>query len=310
MASDYLLRATSTDGSVRALVATTTNLVAEAQRRHDTSATATAALGRALTAAGLFAATLKEGESITLRFVGDGPLGGIITEADHAGNIRGYVQEPHADLPTRADGKLDVGGIVGSNGFVHVTRDLHMREPYTSSAPLVSGEIALDLSNYFLVSEQTPSAVSLGVLVERDLSVRAAGGFFLQALPGAAEDVIRGLETNVDLIPSISGAIDQGMTPEGILKLALAGIEYQILARQEIQYRCRCDRDRVERALISVGERDLREMAEENKPIEMTCHFCGQRYEFSPSELRALLSQATAPQGENHLHSPGNEGRM
>lgn len=303
MASDYLLRATSKDGSIRALVATTTNLVAEAQRRHDTAATATAALGRALTAAGLFAATLKDGESITLRFIGDGPIGGIITEADHAGNIRGYVQEPHADLPARPDGKLDVGGVVGSNGYVHVTRDLRMREPYTSSAALVSGEIAVDLSNYFLVSEQTPSAVSLGVLVERDLTVRAAGGFFLQALPGAAEDVIRGLEANVGLMPSISAAIDQGMTPEGILRLALAGIDYEIIGRQELRYHCRCDRDRVERALISVGERDLREMADDDRPVEMTCHFCGQRYEFSPDELRQLLARATPPDGEKHLHS-------
>lgn len=310
MASDYLLRATSADGSVRALVATTTDLVEQARRRHGTSATATAALGRALTAAGLFAATLKDGESITLRFIGDGPLGGIITEADHAGNVRGYVHEPHADLPTRSDGKLDVGGLVGQNGFVHVTRDLHMREPYTSSAPLVSGEIAMDISNYFVVSEQTPSAVALGVLVDRDLHVRAAGGFFLQALPGAAEDVVRGLEANVGLIPSISEAIDQGMTPEGILRLALTGIDYQILARQDIRYHCRCDRDRVERALISLGARDLAELIADDKPVEMTCHFCGQRYEFAPEELKVLLSRVSEPGGESPLHSPGSEGRM
>lgn len=293
MASDYLIRAAARDGSVRALVATTTYLVDEAHRRHDTSATATAALGRTLTAAALFAANLKDGESVTLRIVGDGPIGGIIAEADHAGNVRGYVQVPHADLPPRPDGKLDVGGLVGRNGFVHVTRDLHMREPYTSSAPLVSGEIALDISNYFVVSEQTPSAVALGVLVKTDLSVLAAGGFFLQAMPGAPEETVRALEANVALIPSISEAIERGMTPEGILALAMTGIPYDLLARQELAYSCRCDRERVERALISMGARELEAMIAEGKPVELTCHFCGARYEFQPQEIEGLLRLAS-----------------
>lgn len=300
MASDYLIRAAARDGSVRAFVASTTDLVNEARRRHDTSATATAALGRTLTAAALFAANLKDGESVTLRIVGDGPLGGIIAEADHAGNVRGYVQVPHADLPSRPDGKLDVGGLVGRNGFVHVTRDLRMREPYTSSAPLVSGEIALDISNYFVVSEQTPSAVALGVLVNTDLSVLAAGGFFLQAMPGAPEETIKALESNVALIPSVSEAIERGITPEGILAVAMSGIPYDVLARQELAYRCRCDRERVERALISMGARELREMASGGQPVELTCHFCGTRYEFQQQEIERLLRQASGEEPSIH----------
>lgn len=300
MASDYLIRAAARDGSVRAFVASTTDLVNEARRRHDTSATATAALGRTLTAAALFAANLKDGESVTLRIVGDGPLGGIIAEADHAGNVRGYVQVPHADLPSRPDGKLDVGGLVGRNGFVHVTRDLRMREPYTSSAPLVSGEIALDISNYFVVSEQTPSAVALGVLVNTDLSVLAAGGFFLQAMPGAPEETIKALESNVALIPSVSEAIERGITPEGILAVAMSGIPYDVLARQELAYRCRCDRERVERALISMGARELREMASGGQPVELTCHFCGTRYEFQQQEIERLLRQASGEEPPIH----------
>jgi len=300
MGSDYLIRAAARDGSVRALVATTTQLVSEARRRHDTSATATAALGRTLTGAALFAATLKDGESVTLRIVGDGPLGGIIAEADHAGNVRGYVQVPHADLPSRPDGKLDVGGLVGRNGFIHVTRDLRMREPYTSSAPLVSGEIALDISNYFVVSEQTPSAVALGVLVNTDLSVLAAGGFFLQAMPGAPDDTIKALESNVALIPSVSQAIERGMTPEGILAVAMTGIPYDVLARQELAYRCRCDRERVERALISMGARELREMASGGRPVELTCHFCGTSYVFQQQEIERLLRQALGEEPPVH----------
>lgn len=292
MGSDYLIRAAARDGSVRAFVATTTQLVNEAYRRHNTSATATAALGRTLTAAALFAANLKDGESVTVRIVGDGPLGGIIAEADYAGNVRGYVQVPHADLPSRPDGKLDVGGLVGRNGFIHVTRDLRMREPYTSSAPLVSGEIALDISNYFSISEQTPSAVALGVLVNTDLSVLAAGGFFLQAMPGAPEEIAQTLEGNLALIPSVSAAIERGATPEDILALAMTGIPYEILARQELAYRCRCDRERVERVLISMGARELKEMIAEHKPVELTCHFCGTRYEFQPREIEDLLKVA------------------
>lgn len=289
---DYLLRAASKDGSVRAFVATTTALAEEAHRRHDTSATASAALGRTLTAALLFGATLKDDdESVTLRVIGDGPLGGIIAQADARGRVRGYVHEPHADLPARPDGKLDVRGIVGSEGFLHVTRDLTLGQPYTSSAPLVSGEIAEDVSNYFLVSEQTPSVVALGVLVDTDLTVRAAGGFFLQALPGASEATLSALEANIGLLPSVSAAIDSGLTPEGILKLAFAGIDYEILARQELSFACQCDRERVTRALISLGATELQELAAASEPIELNCHFCGERYTFSPDEVASLLAQ-------------------
>lgn len=293
MRTDYLLRATSTDGSLRVLVATTTALCAEAQARHDTSATASAALGRTLTAAALFASMLKEGEAVTLRIIGDGAIGGIVADADAAGNVRGYVQEPHADLPPRPNGKLNVGGVVGSKGHIHVTRDLKMRAPYTGSAPLVSGEIAEDVSNYLLVSEQTPSVVALGVLVERDLSVRAAGGFILQALPGATDETLKAVEANVALLPNISGAIDEGITPEGILRLVLSGIEYDILARQPLRFHCPCDRARVERALISLGKADLAEMADADHPVNLKCHFCGEQYEFQPAEVQALMAKAT-----------------
>lgn len=282
---------------MRAFVATTTDLVQEAHVRHDTSATASAALGRTLTATLLLGATLKEGESVTVRVMGDGPIGGIISEADPAGHVRGYAQEPHADLPARPDGKLDVSGIVGLDGFIHVTRDLLMGQPYTGSAPLVSGEIAEDVSNYFLVSEQTPSAVALGVLVDTDLTVRAAGGFFLQAMPGAPAETLSALEENIGLLPSVSAAIDSGLTPEGILKLAFTGIEYDILGRTDLSFACRCDRERVIRALVSLGPAELQEIAAEDKPVELVCHFCGERYTFTPAEVTALIEPKS-----DHLH--------
>lgn len=282
---------------MRAFVATTTDLVQEAHVRHDTSATTSAALGRTLTATLLLGATLKEGESVTVRVMGDGPIGGIISEADPAGHVRGYAQEPHADLPARPDGKLDVSGIVGRDGFIHVTRDLLMGQPYTGSAPLVSGEIAEDVSNYFLVSEQTPSAVALGVLVDTDLTVRAAGGFFLQAMPGAPAETLSALEENIGLLPSVSAAIDSGLTPEGILKLAFTGIEYDILGRTDLSFACRCDRERVIRALVSLGPAELQEIAAEDKPVELVCHFCGERYTFTPAEVTALIEPKS-----DHLH--------
>lgn len=289
---DYLVRAVVGDGLVRALACRTTHLVDEARRRHDTWPTATAALGRVLTATALLAAQLKDDATVTVRVAGSGPLGAVLATGEAGGAVRGYVRNPHVDLPLRSDGKLDVGGAVGLPGFLHITRDLGLGTPYTGSVPLVSGEIGDDITAFLVHSDQTPSVVGLGVLVNPAGDVRAAGGFMLQLLPGHPEGWARRLEENLQSLQGISRLIDAGLTPEAMVERGLAGLAPRILQRQALAFRCRCDRQRVERALISLGAEELETMLREDGGAELRCHFCGATYHVSGGELEALVAAA------------------
>jgi molecular chaperone Hsp33 len=287
---DKLLLATVAGGSARIVVAVTTQLVNEAQKRHDTYPVATAALGRTLTAGLLLATNLKGDDTLTLRVFGDGPLGGVIVSADSRSAVRGYVQEPHTHLPSTPVGKLDVGGAVGK-GFLYVTRDLGFGDPYTGSVELVSGEIAEDIAQYLTVSEQTPSAVSLGVLVESDNSVIAAGGFLLQMMPGAADETIEVLEKNVSLMPPISNLVSSEKGPKEVLDLLTVGLPVIIHEERPVRYECKCSKERLERVLINLGLEELRDIIDTQGKAELTCHFCAEQYEFNRAELEALIEQ-------------------
>lgn len=288
--ADYLVRATVKDGAIRAFACTTTHLCDEARRRHATAPTATAALGRTLTGVALLGATLKDRQSLTIRVVGDGPLGGIVADGDEQGRVRGYVQRPDVDLEL-VGGKLDVGGAVGRTGHLHVTRDYGLKEMYTGTSELVSGEIAEDLTDYLTRSEQVPSAVSLGVLVNPEGSVRAAGGFMLQLLPGASDAEAAILEENLQAMGAVSRAIDAGETPEGILAAMLDGFAYTILGQQELRFACRCSEQRALDMLATLSAADLEEMLREDGGAEMVCHFCGEVYRLGEAALVGLLNQ-------------------
>ncbi|HEV2359037.1 MAG TPA: Hsp33 family molecular chaperone HslO [bacterium] len=287
---DYMVRATVAGERVRALATVTTETVEDARIRHATSATATAALGRSLTAAALLSAGLKDGQLVTLRVLGDGPAGGIITQADAAGRVRGYVMNPQADLPATPARKLDVGGLVGRKGTLHVTRDLGMRTPYYGSAPLVSGEIAEDLAAYFARSEQVPSAVALGVLVGRDLRVLAAGGLCVQALPGADPDVVAQVESRLRSLPPITDLVAAGQTPEQLMTAALDGLTSDGLATGPVTFTCQCNRQRVEEMLSVLGVDELESLLAQEGQAEVTCRFCGDRYVLNGDEMRALIT--------------------
>ncbi|MDA8236083.1 MAG: Hsp33 family molecular chaperone HslO [Clostridia bacterium] len=289
---DYLIRATAADGSIRAFAATTTNLVEEARRRHDTFPTATAALGRTLTAGLIMGATLKGDDTLTLRIFGNGPLGGIITQADARGKVRGYVQEPHTHLPSNAQGKLDVGGAVGKEGFVYVTRDIGLKEPYTGSVPLVSGEIGEDLAHYYVASEQIPTVVALGVLVDTDNHVLAAGGYIIQLMPGADEEVIFQLEQNLKEAAPVSALVELGYTPEKILEEVLKGFDLKVLEKKNVSFTCTCTKEGLEKVLISLGVDELEDMIREQGGAELICHFCSDKFEFDRAELEKLIQEA------------------
>lgn len=293
--ADYLVRATSEDGNIRALAAVTTEIAEEARRRHDTSPTATAALGRTVTATALLGATLKDEQSITVRIIGDGPIGGIIADGDSSGRVRGYVKVPQADLPLNPQGKLDVGGVVGREGYIYVTRDLGFGQPYTGSAPLVSGEIAEDVTNYLYLSEQVPSATALGVLVGRAGAVQAAGGYLLQLLPQADEETKAELERNLGLLGAVSAALDAGLTPEDILGRVLKGVPYHILETRPLRFECTCSQERVVGLVASLGADEVRSMLHEDQGAELRCHFCSQVYHLSTQELEQVLERLEHP---------------
>lgn len=285
------------DGCVLAFAARTTALCEDARRRHGTQPTATAALGRSLTGAALLGMSLKDGQSVTLRIMGDGPLGGVIAEARDGGRVRGYARNPDVDLPLRADGKLDVGGAVGSSGVLYVTRDLGLERPYTGSSALVSGEIGADLTAYLARAEQVPSLVSLGVLVGRDRSVRSSGGLILQILPGAGraeeqDDLAARLEENVRRLGPVSAAVDAGAGPAELVAAALGDLSPRVIAEEPLRFACGCNRERLREVLISLGPTELRAMIEEDGEAEAVCHFCGDRYRFDRHELEELLAAA------------------
>ena len=284
-----IVRCISKDVSVFATAVDATDLAARAEQIHKTSAVVTAALGRLLSAASMMGYLLKGKEdSVTLRVKGDGPVGTVIAAADSSGNVRGYVGNPVVELPLNEKGKLDVGGAVGKNGALYVMKDLGLKEPYIGSVPLISGELAEEVTSYYAASEQIPTVCSLGVLVNPDLTVRAAGGFLVQLLPFAPEETIEKVEQAIAAIPPVTKLLDGGASPEDICHRALAGFEVDLLDEALVEYRCDCSREKVLRALVSLGEDELREMAEE-KDWEVTCHFCDAVYRFSGDELRALI---------------------
>ena len=288
-----VVRCITEEGSIIMMAADTTDIVNKAESIHKTSAVTTAALGRLLTAASLMGQSLKgENNSISLQIKGDGPAGTVMAVSDYHGNVRGYVDNPIVELPLNKKGKLDVGGAVGRNGNLYVVKDLGLKEPYVGQTPLVSGEIAEDITSYFALSEQIPTVCSLGVLVNPDLSVKAAGGFIIQLLPSAVEEDIVFVENAVKGLESVSSMIDRGMTPEQICRFVLKVRNVDVLDESESEYKCNCSRQRIERALISTGEKTLKELAEEGKREEVCCHFCDKKYYFEKEDFERLLKQS------------------
>ncbi len=288
-----LIRAISENGGVVFYAVDSTDIAREAERIHKTSAVTSAALGRLLTAAAMMGTMLKSKDnSLTLRVKGGGPAGTVLAIADGQGNVRGSVEHPVVEIASRPDGKLDVGGAVGRDGTLSVVKDLGLKEPYVGQVPLVSGEIAEDITAYYAVSEQTPTVCALGVLVDRDLSVLTAGGYLIQLLPGAQEAEIARLEQNIAGMASVTRLLRDGVSLEEMMARAMDGFAPQILDEREVRYRCDCSRARVERALISLGRQELAEMAAEGKPVEVCCQFCDKKYHVDAAALLAGLDAA------------------
>ena len=289
--TDYIVRATAAGGQIRAFAATTRGLVEEARGRHGTSPVATAALGRLLTAGVMMGSMMKnDTDVLTLQISGDGPLGGITVTADSQGNVKGYVQDPDVMLPPK-NGKLDVGGAVGI-GLLTVIKDMGLKEPYSGQTILVTSEIAEDLTYYFANSEQVPSSVGLGVLMEKDNTVKCAGGFIVQLMPFAEERVISRLEENVGKITSVTKLLEEGYTPQRLLEELTEGLDLEITDTMPARFYCNCSKERVERAVASIGEKDIREMIGEGKDIEVKCHFCNTAYTSSVEELKSILERS------------------
>lgn len=290
--SDYIIRATAADGQIRAFAATTKELVEFARSAHNTSPVATAALGRLLTGGAMMGVMMKgDKDLLTIKINGDGPIEGLTVTADSKGGVKGYVYNPGVMLPPNKQGKLDVGGALGV-GVLSVIKDIGLKEPYEGQTILVTGEIAEDLTYYFATSEQTPSSVALGVLMNRDNTVRQAGGFILQLLPGASEEIISGLEDKLATISSITSLLDEGKTPEMILEYILGDFGLEILDKVPTGFHCNCSKGRIEKALISVGKKELQEMIDDGKTIEVNCHFCNKNYPVTVEELKSLMEQA------------------
>lgn len=289
---DYMIRATAADGMIRAFAATTRDMTERARAIHNLSPIAAAALGRLMTAAVMMGSDMKgEDDLLTLKINCDGPIGGLLATADKDGNVKGYVNCPDVMLPANELGKLDVGGAVG-NGVLSVIKDIGLKEPYVGQTLLQTGEIAEDLTYYYAVSEQIPSSVALGVLMNRENTVRQAGGFLIQLMPGVTEEVTEKIEEQLKSVHSISSMLDGGLTPEDILGYVLRGLNPMMNGRLDVQFRCSCSKERFAKGLISIGRKDLQEMIDEGKEIETVCHFCGSKYTFSVEELKKLLEEA------------------
>ena len=289
--SDQILRAMTTDGWVKAVAISSRDIVERARQIHTTTPTATAALGRALTACSMLGNMQKiENGSVTLQIKGGGPLGTILAVSDSVGNVRGYVRNPHVSLLEKYAGKLDVGAAVGTDGMLTVIRDLQMKEPYVGSVELVSGEIGDDVTAYLVQSEQCPSACGLGVLIEKDCTVRAAGGFILQLLPGAPEEVVSRLEQAIAATDSVTKMLDAGLTLPEMLRKVTGGMELEFFEPTEVCYKCFCSRSRVEATLVSLGRKELQEIVDEGKPVQVGCQFCDTEYIFTPDDIRRILA--------------------
>lgn len=289
---DKLVRATAHNGDVRIIAAITTDMVNEGISTHNCTPTASAALGRMLTAGGLMGAMLKaEGDSLTLQIDGGGEAKSVVVTAHTDGTVKGYIGNPNVDLPLNSKGKLDVGGAIGKNGYLKVIRDMGLKEPYIGQVPIYTGEIGDDLAYYFTVSEQTPSAVALGVLVDTDLSIKASGGFIIQMMPGASEFLADIITYRLQEIPSITSMISNGMTIEEILKNIFEDMDINIYEEGKIEFKCDCSRERVEGVLISIGKKELQKLHEEGKTEEIKCHFCNKSYKFTTEQIGKLLEQ-------------------
>ena len=287
---DYIVRAITTDGWVKAMAITSTHMVERARQMHKTTPTATAALGRVLTVTSMMGNLQKvENGALTLQFKGGGPLGTILATSDAEGNVRGYVHNPSITLLEKYAGKLDVGAAVGTDGFLTVIRDLQMKEPYIGSVELVTGEIADDVTAYFAQSEQTPTACALGVLIDTDQSTKVAGGYLIQLLPGAPDDVICKIEAGIACAGAVTPMMEKGMCPEEILRTVLCEFELTMFEREPVEYRCYCSRERVEKTLITIGKKDMQEIVDEGKEITIECQFCDTVYKFTPKDVENLI---------------------
>ena len=291
---DYIVRATAANAQIRAFACSTKETVEAARAHHDTTPTATAALGRLLTGGAMMGAMLKgEKDILTLQVHAGGPLQGMTVTADAFGHVKGYVNNPHVELPLNAKGKLDVAGAVGV-GFMNVIKDLGLKEPYVGQTVLQTSEIAEDLTYYFATSEQVPSSVGLGVLVGKDYKVSEAGGFIIQLMPLAEDSVIDKLEENLTKVDSVTRLLSQGLSPEQILRLLLEGFDIEFTDTLPVSFYCDCSKSRVEKVLISVGKKDLKEMIDDGKPIEVNCHFCNTNYTFEVDELKEIYKKSRA----------------
>ena len=290
--ADEIVRAMTADGYVKAVAVTGRDLVERARNIHTLLPMATAALGRALLGASMMGDMLKEQKgSLTLQIKGGGPLGTVLAVSDYEGNVRGYVQTPHVELMEKHQGKLDVGAAVGSTGTLTVIKDIGLKEPYVGSIGLFSGEIADDLAMYFVESEQIPTACALGVLVGTDQSVTSAGGYLIQLLPGASDDIIDKIEAGVHRVGSVSHALEGGLDGEGLLRAVLSDFQVEILEKHPVEYRCYCSRDRVTRALISMGREELSSLIRDQGQADLTCQFCDKVYHYSQEQLEKLLAE-------------------
>lgn len=290
---NYIIRAVAANKSIRVFLAVTTKLVEEARKIHDTTPIATSALGRTLTGTLMMGLMLKgDNNKLSVQIKGDGPLKEILAVADSMGNIKGYVANPYVELPLKENGKLDVGGGVGKNGKIVVIKDLGLKEPYMGQSDLVSGEIAEDFTSYFAYSEQQPSAVALGVLVDRDQRVKASGGLIVQALPDAQEDVLIRLEERLKWMPPITQLMEITTDGEEILRMVLDEFDVEVLDKKEVNFVCDCSVQKLEKALISVGAKELKEIIEEDGEAELTCHFCNTKYHFDKKHLERLYEEA------------------
>lgn len=288
-----IVRYITEDGAAFIIATDSTDMVAEMEQIHKTSATVTAALGRLITATSMMGDMLKnKDDSITVRINGGGPCGDLIAVSDYMGNARAYVQQPIVELPPKPNGKLDVSGAVGDAGQLYVIKDIGLKEPYIGQTPIISGEIAEDITNYFATSEQTPSVCALGVLVNPDLTVKKAGGFIIQLLPFCPEEIIDKIEENISKIPSVTTMLDNGLNADEIAKTAMEGINIEKLDESNAIYKCNCSKQRVENALISTGENALQEMIDSKEDTTVECHFCDKTYNFSPNDIKKLLESA------------------
>ena len=287
---DYLIKGMDKDSKLRVFFATTTKTVEEARIIHKTSATATAAFGRVLTIGAIMGSAFKnESDLLTLKIAGDGPIGNILVVANNSGRVKGIVSNPNADLPSTEDGQLDVGNLVGKDGTLTAIMDLGLKEPYVGQTSLVTGEIGDDIANFYLQSEQIPTAVGLGVLVEKDLSVKAAGGFLIQTLPDILDEDIIKIEESLAKAKPLSTLINEGYTPEEIMNEILSDFEMQVTDKLDLEYLCDCTREKVEKALISLGEKEISDIIKEDGKSEVKCHFCNTDYHFSKEELEKIL---------------------